>query len=304
LDQERIQAGILSGGQSQGKDASDEEGDAGDGDGDANGGTNEPPTKKVKTVEETGFFQQDEKTNCFMYVQGLPIVDFDEQALFEFMKKAGVIAEDDRGEPKLKLYRNSDGSLKGDGRVCYLKVESVSLAMTILDGSEIAPGFPVSIARATFEAKVGVERKKKPKKKKQQKETQAKKLLSWHEEKGEVSKKASGVLVIKNMFDIKQFDEDADYFSDIQNDLHSECSKYGEIKKIMIFDRHPEGVVSIKFTEAESAHTCLSKMHNRIFDGRKLHAEMWDGHTNYKIEESDAERDARRAKWEADLEKE
>ena len=138
-----------------------------------------------------------------------------------------------------------------------MKVESVSLALTILDGGEISPGFPVSIARATFEAKAGGQRKKKGKKKKQQKETQEKKLLSWHEDKGEVSKKVAGVVVIKNMFDPKQFDEDATYLTDIQTDLRAECSNFGEVKKVMIFDRHPDGVVSIKFTEVASAQKCM-----------------------------------------------
>lgn len=45
-------------------------------------------------------------------------------------------------------------------------------------------------------------------------------------------------------------------------------------------------------------------MNNRNFNKRLLKAEMWDGVANYKIEETDAERDERRAKWEADLEKE
>lgn len=35
--------------------------------------------------------------------------------LWEYMKKAGIVAEDDGGQPKVKLYRNADGSLKGDG---------------------------------------------------------------------------------------------------------------------------------------------------------------------------------------------
>jgi hypothetical protein len=41
-----------------------------------------------------------------------------------------------------------------------------------------------------------------------------------------------------------------------------------------------------------------------MFAGRKLVAEMWDGHTSYKVEESDMEREARIKKWEQDLEAE
>ena len=49
-------------------------GDAGNGDdgddADADKAEDEPPEKKAK--KDDGFFKQDEKTNCFMYVQGLP----------------------------------------------------------------------------------------------------------------------------------------------------------------------------------------------------------------------------------------
>jgi hypothetical protein len=56
----------------------------------------------------------------------------------------------------------SIGELKGDARCCYLKVESVALALQILDGQEIEPGHAVSITRATFTKKMGGKRKAKP----------------------------------------------------------------------------------------------------------------------------------------------
>jgi len=41
----------------------------------------------------------------------------------EFMSKVGVIAYDPiYRKPKLKLYADADGSNKGDGRCCYIKV--------------------------------------------------------------------------------------------------------------------------------------------------------------------------------------
>ena len=65
--------------------------------------------------------------------------------------------------------------------------------------------------------------------------------------------------------------------------------------------RHPEGVVSVKFEDKLAAEKCMAVMNGRNFAGAKLVAEMWDGHTSYKIEESDLERDERMKKWEADL---
>eukprot|EP00039_Didymoeca_costata_P026975 m.17110 g.17110 ORF g.17110 m.17110 type:complete len:380 (-) comp5907_c0_seq1:50-1189(-) len=271
-------------------------------------------TKKAKKDEDEKpkFFEVEKKNNPNVYVQGLPIDDsFTEERFIEFMSKCGIIALDDDGKPKVKLYTNEDGTLKGDARCRYLKVESVSLAMTLLDDTEIEPGHKVSITRAVFTQKGEFDPSKKPQKKKQKKKKGAKdanaklleKKLGWHEEDGApaVKKKAAGVVVIKNMFHPNEFDEDATYLTDIRTDIDQECGKLGEIKKVMIFDRHPEGVVSIKYADMAAAEKCIKLMHGRNYAGRQLHAEMWDGTTNYKIEESELEREERLKKWEKDL---
>lgn len=61
-------------------------------------------------------------------------------------------------------------------------------------------------------------------------------------------------------------------------------------------------MVSVKFEDIDAAHACIEVMNGRRFAGRILAAEMWDGQTSYKIEESDLEREARLKKWEQDLE--
>ena len=53
------------------------------------------------------------------------------------------------GEPKLKLYRDINGVLKGDGLCCYLKVESVQLALQILDGDEFR-GHKIKVERVGY----------------------------------------------------------------------------------------------------------------------------------------------------------
>ena len=74
------------------------------------------PKKMEKREDEGGFFQMEKKENSFVYIQGLPTEDFDEEKLVAFMSKCGVVAQDDKGVPKVKLYRSSDtGDLKGDG---------------------------------------------------------------------------------------------------------------------------------------------------------------------------------------------
>ena len=89
-----------------------------------------------------------------MYVSGLP-VDITMDEFYEHMSKCGLIMEDDdgnhsniisitlilflslKGHPKIKLYYDVNGQPKGDGLCCYFKVESVQLAIDLLDESEL-----------------------------------------------------------------------------------------------------------------------------------------------------------------------
>lgn len=57
-----------------------------------------------------------------MYVSGLPS-DITEEEFVELMGKCGMVMKDpDSMKYKIKLYRDKDGTLKGDGRCCYIKV--------------------------------------------------------------------------------------------------------------------------------------------------------------------------------------
>ena len=47
--------------------------------------------------------------------------------------------------PKVKLYRTPEGTPKGDGRCCYQRIESVQLALDLLSGADIRPGFKVTV---------------------------------------------------------------------------------------------------------------------------------------------------------------
>mmetsp|Transcript_809 Transcript_809/g.1744 ORF Transcript_809/g.1744 Transcript_809/m.1744 type:complete len:201 (+) Transcript_809:67-669(+) len=85
------------------------------------------------------------RINTNLYINGLP-PDVSTEELLQFASKAGIVRLDKfTGEPKLKLYRNADGAMKGDGLVSFLKIESVELAMTLLNKQEIRPGFRVRV---------------------------------------------------------------------------------------------------------------------------------------------------------------
>jgi len=83
----------------------------------------------------------------------LPL-DIDQDECKEFFAKCGVIQLDrNTGQIKIKLYSDDNGKPKGDARICYANLESVDLALDMLDGSEIRPGYPIKVEQATFEQK-------------------------------------------------------------------------------------------------------------------------------------------------------
>ena len=66
---------------------------------------------------------------------------------------------------------------------------------------------------------------------------------------------------------------------------------------ILMFQRHPECVVTVMFAEVEEADMAKEAMNGRYFRGRQIKAETWDGKTKYDVKESDAEKDSRLKKW-------
>uniref|UniRef100_A0A8C9MPE3 RRM domain-containing protein n=1 Tax=Serinus canaria TaxID=9135 RepID=A0A8C9MPE3_SERCA len=83
--------------------------------------------------------------------------------------------------------------------------------------------------------------------------------------------------LLRNMFHPKDFEEDPLVLNEIREDLRMECEKFGQVKKVLIFDRHPDGVASVSFKEATEADLCKLTLNGRWFGGRQLSAETWDG---------------------------
>ncbi len=126
------------------------------------------PKAGQKRKAEEGWFEMDESKNTNVYVSGLPD-DITPKEFEEFMSKCGVIMfDEEKQENKIKLYLDHHGNVKGDGRCCYLKRESVELAIQLLDDSDLR-GSKIHVELAKFQMKGEFKakpKKKKPKKKK------------------------------------------------------------------------------------------------------------------------------------------
>ncbi|XP_054710644.1 HIV Tat-specific factor 1-like [Uloborus diversus] len=262
--------------------------------------------EKRKANDPT-WFQVDDDHNTNVYVSGLP-ENTTEEEFVELMGKCGLVMKDpDTMKYKIKLYRDSNGVLKGDARCCYIKIESVKLALDILDGYLFKGNHQIHVERAQFELKGDYDPSKKPRKKKQKDKEKMKKkiekLFDWRPDKLRgMRSRHENTVIIKNMFDPKEFEEDATLLLDYQKDVREECSKCGEVKKVVIYDRNPEGVVAVTFSEPEMADECINLMNGRWFAARQLSARTWDGKTKYKVVESEVEKQKRLSTWEKYLE--
>ncbi|XP_063217321.1 17S U2 SnRNP complex component HTATSF1 [Bacillus rossius redtenbacheri] len=276
-------------------------------------------SKKVETPEEKeelkrkapakpSWFEIDEEHNNKVYVNNLP-EDITEQEFVDFMQKCGLIMKDpDTGKLKIKLYTVSGSDqLKGDGLCTYIRIESVDLALKVLDGSDLR-GHKVSVERAKFQMKGDYNPTLKPKKKRKKDKEKVKKLqeklLDWRPDmlRGE-RPKHERVVILKNLFEPSLFEKNVPLILEYQQDLREECAKFGVVRKVVIHDRHPEGVAEVVFADPEEADICVKFLNGRWYSQRQLRAHSWDGKTKYRIVETEEQTKERLAKWNSFLEK-
>lgn len=261
-----------------------------------------PLAKKQKKAPE--WFQMDSDKNTWVYVSGLPLEMTSDEFLALLGKYGLIMEEQDSGKKKYKMYMDAEGNFKGDAKCCYLRKESLPLAIQMLNGTKL-PGSSqkIKIQQATFTMKGEFNAKLKPKKKnnnkKKKKQNHQANLLDWRERAGgdDLRPKHAKIVIMKHCFDPKEFLEDACMITEIRDDIREECEKLGPVKKVLLFDRHPDGVVSVKFGTHEAAEDAIKVFDKRWFGGKQVEAIQWDGVMDYAIEETAKEREARLESW-------
>ncbi|KAG2176418.1 hypothetical protein INT43_005658 [Umbelopsis isabellina] len=269
--------------------------------------------KKVYTSNEGVFLKAEEHPNKkqkrdvkprpvkAVYVAGLPL-DATVEEVEEVFSKCGVIMEDiQTGGKKIKLYRDEAGNLKGDGVVHYFKEESVPLAINLLDEAEFRLGdssSKITVQQAEFKEKdPGTATQKKTstleKMKARKKMHQLQRKLDWvDDEVGKKTEKFQKIVILKNMYSQQELDDDPTLLLELKDDVREECEKLGEVTNVIMYDKSPGGIISVRFKEVESAEACIKLMDKRFFAGKQISAEIYDGQTKYqKSGSSDTQED-------------
>ena len=201
----------------------------------------------------------------------------------------GVIAEEiDSGSKRIKMYEDDQGQFKGDALVVYFRPESVDLALQMLDDTEFrlgtqGPNGNMRVQAADFSYKSQQEAPEKRNKRDQQKvirKTQKmnNKLADWDDDDPQqlpdTSSKFNKVVVLKHMFSLQELEvcllsrslsccllthpkDDPSAILDIKEDIRDECSKLGNVSNVVLYDKEPAGVATVKFADPDAAAKCV-----------------------------------------------
>ena len=232
-----------------------------------------------------------------------------------FSRKGGVIAEEiDSGNPRIKLYTDSEGNFKGDALVVFFKPQSVEMAIMLLDDTDFritSTGLRdgrirVQAADSSYKKTQydqnnggngnGEHQNKRPPQKSSDRDRQKvikktqkmdAKLADWDDDepypaRGEAANKWDKTVILSHMFTLEELEEDPAALLEIKEDIREECAKLGTVTNVALFDLEPEGIVSVKFLDAESAEACIKLMHGRSFDGRTVEAFLATGKEKFK----------------------
>jgi hypothetical protein len=226
----------------------------------------------------------------WIYVTGLPqTTGVSVSDVAKYFGKAGLLDLDPETlQPKIKLYMNTDGSTKGDASICYARLESVTLALQILDESPWDEHHVIKVERATFAAKKDEhgatdtdpqnnKRRRRPVSEAKRKVARLALLQAQDEGFGERlsgGRKGLRIVVVKHM--MQGIPE-----NQLEDELQAYCVDHGPVEKITTIDKTK--VVIIKFVEPIAASKALQAWHGSVNERtkQKLEAIYWDGVTDY-----------------------
>ncbi|KAF1319661.1 Hiv tat-specific factor 1, partial [Globisporangium splendens] len=98
----------------------------------------------------------------------------------------------------------------------------------------------------------------------------------------------SKAIILKHIWDPLAPQETTSFFDELEDDMRSECSKFGAVEHVHIV---ADGSVLVRFHALESAIKCLQVMNGRWFDGRKIDA-RFDQSTPEEPDDADTKLEA------------
>ena len=172
----------------------------------------------------------------------------------------------------------------------YLRAPSVALALAVLDGAPFRAAAPeqasLRVTEARFEMKgeayVKKQRGSKSAKPRRSRSRRSERWTGEGDDKtDEITDAKKTTVILSGMFALDEMFSDASFRLELEEDVATECGRFGEVRKVKVFSTNPDGVVSARFATEAAAEACVSAMRGRWFGGNRIDARLWDGATNY-----------------------
>ncbi|DAZ96315.1 TPA: LOW QUALITY PROTEIN: hypothetical protein N0F65_008439 [Lagenidium giganteum] len=218
---------------------------------------------------------------------------------------------------RIKFYKDDRGGLKGDAVVTYASHAGMRKAIERLDNLEIKPGVRINAVEASFGAKKATvagnnnpansdhASESTPTPSSQPEPEVATRLFAGDVVLQEDSSKddaadnktatatpqldlPSKSIILKHVWDPLEPQTNIHVFDELEEDMRSECSKFGAVDHVNIV---ANGSVVVRFHELDSAIKCLRVMQGRWFAGRQIVA-LFDPSTPEKPADTDTEVEA------------
>lgn len=91
------------------------------------------------------------------------------------------------------------------------------------------------------------------------------------------------LVVLTKMFTLFELEDDPTLLLDLKEDVREECSdRVGGVTNVVLWDREPEGIITVKFKTSEQAEECVKMMKGRFFAQRRIDAFTMSGKPRFK----------------------
>ncbi|EST06532.1 RNA recognition motif domain protein [Kalmanozyma brasiliensis GHG001] len=93
----------------------------------------------------------------------------------------------------------------------------------------------------------------------------------------------SRTVVLTKMFTLYELDSDPTLLLDLKQDVREECTDtIGGVTNVVLWDKEPEGIMTVKFQKREQAEACVSMMKGRFFAQRRIDAWISEGKPRFR----------------------
>ena len=107
--------------------------------------------------------------------------------------------------------------------------------------------------------------------------------LGW-EAADDVASRYEGTVVLRGVFSLEEaYDGGKAFEQELEEEIGAECGKLGAVKKVRVYPRSMDQVVTVAFANVEPAQACVQLMHGRYFGGQRIRAEIWDGFDTFGV---------------------